>query len=81
MPKYTLRTTHLGQDYATVEVNGVEIETSLAIGEAINAVYLQILDSLPAMTSIQQTNQGERGQGKLEIIKRVRKAIKEAKGD
>lgn len=27
--------THLGEDYATVEINGEEFETSLGLGEAI----------------------------------------------
>ena len=30
-----IKVTHLGQDYATVEVNGNEFETSLGLGEAL----------------------------------------------
>lgn len=30
-----IEVTHVGEDYATVEVNGVEFETSKGLGEAI----------------------------------------------
>ena len=30
-----IKVTHLGEDYATVEVDGVEFQTSLGLGEAL----------------------------------------------
>lgn len=30
-----IKVTHLGEDYATVEIDGEEFETSLGLGEAI----------------------------------------------
>jgi hypothetical protein len=36
-----IKVTHFGEDYATVEVDGVEFETSLGLGEAIHAMIGQ----------------------------------------
>lgn len=36
--KKIIKVTHLGEDYATIEVNGEEFQTSLGLGEKLQEI-------------------------------------------
>ncbi len=58
---------------------GDQVAENAIVASATHLVYeltKHIDRALPTITSIEQTSQGERGKGKIEVTKDVRRAIK-----